>query len=869
MTKYIRLTETGLNKISEARNTGTYIEVMYYVPVYDIFADIPLFPTSAFDIDNYTNFNDEVPTGEVFWRLPDDQQSYYNTASNSNDYLLNISATGGPAQNGSYEYTSYLNSSSITPTEILPHTNPMTTVGVSYIYDEDIKVSTPSESGDTKWVFDSESTMKTSVIDTANSPIDITKPDAKYLYSGVEYSRKINSTNATDGGYFSAYVSIPKGSLRFNKIGWYAVMRDESGIISTNPFLFAQTYYPEPVNIIGAVGANSEPKGSVVKLELDAVAASENELTGIIYDASDTYWDRVMNSSGQYGLHYTGQVYISNKLGFDTTSTGIIPRAEDVGVAKQLISTYYRVNKQHDDEERELPQLALQNVDYPATGTLYSIIRRATFRVTADGDLEFDMYGGCRPGDNYYIMPKNDTLISLGREDRRWGRMYLSDRLEIVNGDYDDVYGRSGSNPYTQFYIRMGLNDNLFDTTTNTYLAKTGYVWFNNTQVRVGPHYNATYNSNLLPNPYYTYSNISNDIYVARNDNGDKSLLQHDLGIRSSQNINMYIQSSDYININEFGDDVPGIVFNNGNSWNDPNTVDEYIESLKYYGKYARDVNSTPAKHKELLQVIAGIRSANSIGSYDSTLNNYTYSSKLMTAKNAYMLMNNNGLLNESQWDTITTLYEITDEEYTSFDDGGWELTSNESIRKIFYGDADTDSISINKSIHLVTAKNIWTFGDMVPMIDGVWNLGKEDHAYRHLYVNNIIGSNGLNAETQYINISASLYPTKSDQTIGRVPSSLSDKYNNERWNIISADYIGTSYDKIETGFFNNIYSTNIFAQSISVGDSDVLIDPSGIQGLDVIGRDDLKVNIGYFKTLYVDVLAMDDESQIIKNPCT
>jgi len=865
MTKYIRLTETGLNKISEARNSGTYIEVMYYVPVYDINADTTLFPTSAFDIDNYTNFDDEVPSGEVFWNIPDWESSYYNQATADNDYLINLSATGGPGQNGTYEYTSYLNSSTVIPTEVLPTTDPITTLGMSYIYDARDRVSTPAESGDTKWVFDSQSTMKTSVIDTSMSPADTTKPTKDYLYSGVEYSRKIDNNNHTVGGDFFAYVSVPKGSLRFNKIGWYAVMKDESGVIATNPFLFAQTYYPEPIYIYGSntPGMGSEPKGSVIKLELNAVS-SAGSLTGIIYDVADEYWTRVMNSSGQYGLHYTGQVYISNKLGFESTSTGIIPRAEDVGVAKQLISTYYQVNKQNKEEEQTLPQLALQNVDYPVAGDLYSIIRRATFRVTADGDLEFDMYGGCRPEDNFYIMPKNDTLISLGREDRRWGRLYLSDRLEIVNGDYDDVLGVAGStNTYNQFYIRMGLNDNLYNATTHTYLAKTGYVWFNNTQVRVGPHYNTITINDELPNPYYTYSNISNDIYVARDDLGNKHLLEHDLGIRSTQNINMYVQSIDYLNINEFGSNVPGVI--DDNEWNTPRNIDAYLESLTYYGKYSRDFSN--ADYTNLLQIIAGIRDASSVSEYDASLNNYTYTSKLMNIKNAYMLKHVNGLITDEDWKYITSTYSISNSEYTTFSASGWELTSNDTLRKMFM---DDDNIGINKSLYLTSSKNIWTFGDIVPMIDGVWNLGAEGRAYRTLYITNLVGSNGLNSTSHYINVSADLYPTHDGQIIGRVPSSLSDKFGGitPRWKYISADYIGTADDKIEFGFFNNIYSNQVIAKTISMNDSTILIDHTGVQGLDFVGRHNNKVKIGYFKELYVDHLVMDDTSKIIKNPC-
>jgi hypothetical protein len=69
------ITQNGLNEIDQSHSMGQYIEIAYYVPVYDYRIDETILPTntsfSATDILTVTSSSDLVPVGEVLWNTTD------------------------------------------------------------------------------------------------------------------------------------------------------------------------------------------------------------------------------------------------------------------------------------------------------------------------------------------------------------------------------------------------------------------------------------------------------------------------------------------------------------------------------------------------------------------------------------------------------------------------------------------------------------------------------------------------------------------------------------------------------------------------------------------------------------------------------
>lgn len=60
------ITTLGENKITEARDNGLYVDVMYYVPVYD--SAVP--ENGDPDISTFASVSNTVPSGDVWWNIP-------------------------------------------------------------------------------------------------------------------------------------------------------------------------------------------------------------------------------------------------------------------------------------------------------------------------------------------------------------------------------------------------------------------------------------------------------------------------------------------------------------------------------------------------------------------------------------------------------------------------------------------------------------------------------------------------------------------------------------------------------------------------------------------------------------------------------
>ena len=93
MAQFSMITDYGLQEITNARDNGTYVEIAYWVPVYDYRIDPTLGVTDSqyinTDITTVTTSADEYPSGEVFWNLSAwDGGNEYAVADDGNKYLV-------------------------------------------------------------------------------------------------------------------------------------------------------------------------------------------------------------------------------------------------------------------------------------------------------------------------------------------------------------------------------------------------------------------------------------------------------------------------------------------------------------------------------------------------------------------------------------------------------------------------------------------------------------------------------------------------------------------------------------------------------------------------------------------------------------
>lgn len=766
MAQFSMITDYGLQQMTTARPGGPYIEIAYWVPVYDYRIDPNLGVSdpqySNTDITTVTTSADMVPSGEVYWNLQDwDADEYRVVGDDGNSYLV----SGGTIQDVGSDtvVTDFLHRNSAKPVVYYDGASEIKTVGDSYLYGSN--VATPGTSG-TEWTF--YGGAQESIVTSATNPVDPTEPPSASLYRGVTYISVIQDCdNAYDcrRANFEITISVPAGSIKFNKVGLYAVIRSEAGDITTGPFLFGQVILPEPQVIISDT-VSSTTGATVSSLILDYqldFSAVNTDFDDIFYGSPGEYWSRVTNASGQYGLLYEGSVFITNTLGVEDQNATITPNPDDVGVAKTLMATYHTVNKPNPAEERLLPQLCLQYVDHPAdpigtfdNGNQFSYRIRSTFRVNENGNLELDMYGGCNNEGYYSFMPKTDSILSLGKPSNRWRSLYLGTSQELNFGDYVlDSNGVVENDPLWN-HITNGSGYIVFKE-NNMSNESYGLGHFGNSSIEVGPHYDSRDYpiQSVKSNYFYTYGNISN--YMPLVNNGVNSTIPvYDLGVRSTSDIVLYNISTDSISSNEFGHDIGA----DGKEYDAISTINSIWD-----------------------MIYAGQRG-------DNVLNNVFVQGVVQN--------------------TIFKRF-YDDSDWISKTNSGGDLRTLSDIRRSIFGqdviiDINTSGDGIDKDVLLTSSRYIFTNGDILPMVDGLNNLGSYGNGYRELHIRELIGDWQENDSTtvpRHILFNGNVYPSSSGLVIGKNPTT------NFKWGEINSINLGNSDDYIDNGYITTI-NTNM-----------------------------------------------------------
>lgn len=430
---YAMITDLGLNKIN-ANPDGVYIEVAYYVPAYDwridsdvnnLYADGEAMKGSGYQVSSCTSPYDVVPSGIVYWNISSDDNSYVFT---DNVYVLNAEGT-------SFDSSTIFNakqSSYTTMTTVSDGTIPASygvTPDWSFIsMDGTITVSQNSSDVADFDVTDGGGVDAVAINDIGPDDVDAFDPDV-YLYRGVSYNEVV--TSGTDSrANFRVSVKAPKGVVKFNKLGLYAVQRTSNSDIVGNPFLFGQVIFPETQIVNTEANSVEGQIGELVlDFQMDVQAATKN-FSDVMYATSADYWQQVSDitgddSDGLFGLSYSGNVYITNTLAVDDKNFYFNTSA-DRGIAKTLIATFEKVNAINPSREKDMPQLCLQYVT-ARNGAVPSKRLRTTFMTTSAGDCVVDFYGQCGTTEqNSSLRPYENDQFDIGTTDYRWRRLYAS-----------------------------------------------------------------------------------------------------------------------------------------------------------------------------------------------------------------------------------------------------------------------------------------------------------------------------------------------------------------------------------------------------------------------------------------------------------
>lgn len=424
MSNYAMITDVGLNKITEASQHGELIEIAYYVPVYDYRIDPDILPNGGYDPDDIstvTSVSDTSPVGEVLWRRSDLPSSYRVLPIEESG--IPIVGRDGATIDGSGVVSNY-------------HQDSYTTInGVSAVGGVSAVAQYFVGSAWDSSTHTLTNGIACEVLDDSNLTPSAPTPDM--LYTGVTYASVLSDDNVTKAANFRITVTPEAGSIKFNKLGLYAVYRSGSEAVPTGtPFLFGQVIIPQTQEIAFDSGTSVPVSDILVDFQIKSTQVAA-DFDSFIYASSADYWMRISNQSdGSVGLLYDGDVYVSTNLAVDDRN-GVIISSGDTGVAKLFVSTFETINNADPTRETEMPQLCLQYVT-EADGEISSKRIRTLFRTNEDGDCIVNFTGACQVGSYNYSLIPADTTFGLGNESNRWNSVYLNNGLNIVR-DNEDV----------------------------------------------------------------------------------------------------------------------------------------------------------------------------------------------------------------------------------------------------------------------------------------------------------------------------------------------------------------------------------------------------------------------------------------------
>ncbi len=427
MAQYCMVTSAGMNAVHN-NVAGTIIDIRYFLPMYDYRIDESLnVVDTTFDnseISSVTNVTDTVPFGEPIFYYP----TTFYSLSNEDTNLVSAAYTGATDWEVDSDNYKYKNKARIN----LYNGEPL------QVYLSGTSADSPSPDNNEVWTF-----YNGALTTCASLPTNLTNPDRTYLYSNVAYAAVTDDSGDT-AGQWKCNFNDSIGTLKFNKVALYGVMRNSSGNEIGSPFLFGQMIMPEPIIKTNAGQGGVSTITSTFQLNFSSTGGES--VSNLFFSTSSDYWLRendTFAAAADYGLRYEGNVYIDREFSSD-----------DKGQAKLFAGTHYTTSSGPSSAaERNRPQLVLQkeNADEEKL--------RAYFRVTEDRNLEFDfctcaasnplsvdaIYPGRQADENQGVDLGFIGTDSEGQKANRFRTIYLGSKRE------DSFYDVGGINIHGSF----------------------------------------------------------------------------------------------------------------------------------------------------------------------------------------------------------------------------------------------------------------------------------------------------------------------------------------------------------------------------------------------------------------------------------
>lgn len=396
------ITENGLNAILSASDLGPFIGVKYFLPVYDYRADINVhngITTSAIPTSAAMSESDTIPFGEKIWNIEESQNQY--SLSDNNNYVISAGVENINDSEDPWILTNSVISKqqSINLYNNIPLSN--------QIYGENGVVA----SGDSNaWEIYSGS-----YISGDNSIPPETSSGTDRFFTIVDYYP--SSADGNLKGTFKCRLSKNIGTVKFNKIGLYAISINSNGEEIGTPFLFAETMLP---NTIIKTNFGTEGFDDIV-IDVQLTISSVSSAWGdVFYSTSGDYWQRTIN-----GLYYP----------------------ENVGIGSF-------------DEGIYGPQSKLHIRSNDSNHIILDSNNNSSTNIYLDNDDNLMISGDTEEIKTTSINPITNNIYKLGSENLQWENIYTS----AIESNTEDISLKSNLIPSINNNYNLGDVDHYFNS---------------------------------------------------------------------------------------------------------------------------------------------------------------------------------------------------------------------------------------------------------------------------------------------------------------------------------------------------------------------------------------------------------------------
>ena len=400
----VLVTDKGMNFVTSAHDRGIYIDIRYFVPVYDDRIDGTV-RDSGYNLSSFSQIADpDVTTstvvGEVLWKRSD-----LYTIDISNKYIIS-----------STKYPNGIDQKAPVPTNLYKG-QPIS---------DQISASSWRFLG-SNGSYNVTATNGAVVTGLGNNVTDVNDSTA-WTTNSYHAAYDTSDEEKLRGNFSCLFQQSLMGNFKFNKILLFAVAVQKESEIPVDTCLFAEAYMSATQEILN-LGPGFDTVELDVQIDISGVSASFEDL---FYSSSADYWTHAPALSGK-GLHFDGLIGVNSYDDNQKAIAGVMHlRKERAGVGLDIVENIPIIRLDYDNTK-------FDSID--VDGYRWDV----TEATSADGygtDIIVKVSNWPKYcGDTISIHPDVKSTVALGTSAKPFRELYLE------NSEFDsEIYSPKNTN---------------------------------------------------------------------------------------------------------------------------------------------------------------------------------------------------------------------------------------------------------------------------------------------------------------------------------------------------------------------------------------------------------------------------------------